>query len=184
MRNHRTNSIAMNLAVGVALIDLLLIGPVVSRAILDQPDIDAAIDLLQTTNRGGGWNYLLIQGQRAVNVETTATRVVATPISAGGYAHTSREAGSKGKETLQEGGAIGAAEDFHLRRTAVALTSADNDIRVAITIDVARGYVDAEIEVRREGEEGILEGVSQAAGINSYQWSGAGTRAGNEIVCA
>jgi hypothetical protein len=60
----------------------------VSRALLDVPSIDAAIDLLRTTDRGGGWNYVMIQGQRAVNVETTATRVVATSIAGAGYAHT------------------------------------------------------------------------------------------------
>jgi hypothetical protein len=60
----------------------------VSRALLDQPSIGAAIDLLQTTSRGGGWNYVMVQGERAVNVEATATRVVATPILTGGYAHT------------------------------------------------------------------------------------------------
>src|SRR5204863_7123815 len=64
------------------------------------------------------------------------------------------------------------------------LTGTYNDIRAAITIDVACGHVDAEIEVRREGEERILQGVSQAAGINSYKWSGAGTRASDEIVRA
>ena len=60
----------------------------VSRALLDVPDIDAALDLLRTTNRGGGWNYVLVQGRRAVNAETTATQVVATEITAGTYAHT------------------------------------------------------------------------------------------------
>src|SRR5436190_9012536 len=60
----------------------------VSRALLDTEDIESAIDLLRTTNRGGGWNFVLVQGQRAVNVETTATRVSATEVTDGRYAHT------------------------------------------------------------------------------------------------
>ncbi|MBI3971912.1 MAG: hypothetical protein HY332_11535 [Chloroflexi bacterium] len=61
----------------------------VSRALLDLPSIDAAIDLLRTLPRGGGWNYVLVQGQRVVNVETTATKVVVTEVGDGGtLAHT------------------------------------------------------------------------------------------------
>ncbi|MGH2350920.1 MAG: C45 family autoproteolytic acyltransferase/hydrolase, partial [Chloroflexota bacterium] len=60
----------------------------VSRALLDLPSIDAAIDHLRTTERGGGWNYLLAQGERIVNVETTATRVVVQEVDGSGtYAH-------------------------------------------------------------------------------------------------
>ena len=61
---------------------------VVSRALLDCESIDAAIGLLRETERGGGWNYLLVQGDRFANVETTATRVVVTSDKAtGAYAH-------------------------------------------------------------------------------------------------
>jgi hypothetical protein len=61
---------------------------VVSRALLDCESIDAALGLLRETERGGGWNYLLVQGDRFANVETTATRVVVTSDeSAGSYAH-------------------------------------------------------------------------------------------------
>lgn len=52
----------------------------VSRALLDMPTVDAAIDFLRTTERGGGWNYLLVQGARVANVETTATRVVVSEV--------------------------------------------------------------------------------------------------------
>jgi hypothetical protein len=61
---------------------------VVSRALLDCESIDAAIGLLRGTERGGGWNYLLVQGDRFANVETTATRVVITSDEESGvYAH-------------------------------------------------------------------------------------------------
>jgi hypothetical protein len=60
----------------------------VSRALLDRPDIESAIDHLRQTERGGGWNYLLVQGDRIVNVEATATRLSVQEASAGGaYAH-------------------------------------------------------------------------------------------------
>jgi hypothetical protein len=59
-----------------------------SRALLDAPSIDAALDLLHQTQRAGGWNFLLVQGTRAVNAETTATRVAVTEIAGGAYAHT------------------------------------------------------------------------------------------------
>jgi|GEM_PF-847645 len=60
-----------------------------SRALLDVPSIEAALDLLQSVRRGGGWNFLLVQGTRAVNVETTATRMAITEVEPGGtYAHT------------------------------------------------------------------------------------------------
>jgi len=61
---------------------------VVSRALLDCESIDAAIGLLRETERGGGWNYLLVQGDRFANVETTATRVAITSdADSGAYAH-------------------------------------------------------------------------------------------------
>lgn len=61
----------------------------VSRLLLDQPSIEAAIDLLRSLPRGGGWNYLMVQGPRIVNVETTATLVeVEEATHAGAYAHT------------------------------------------------------------------------------------------------
>jgi len=50
----------------------------VSRALLDCRSIDEAVATLRDTARGGGWNYLLAQGDRYANVETTATRVVIT----------------------------------------------------------------------------------------------------------
>ena len=62
---------------------------VVSRALLDAPAIEPAIDLLRSTERGGGWNYLLVQGERMANVEATATRVVVTESGrAATFAHT------------------------------------------------------------------------------------------------
>jgi hypothetical protein len=61
---------------------------VVSRALLDCGSIESAIGLLRETERGGGWNYVLIQGDRFANVETTATRVVVTEDDgSGAYAH-------------------------------------------------------------------------------------------------
>ena len=60
----------------------------VSRALLDQPDIESAIDHLRQTERGGGWNYLLVQGDRIVNAEATATRLsVREAGPSGAYAH-------------------------------------------------------------------------------------------------
>lgn len=60
----------------------------VSRALLDVSSLEGAISALRDTERGGGWNYFLVQGARYANVETTASRVVVT---AGGddgaYAH-------------------------------------------------------------------------------------------------
>lgn len=61
---------------------------VVSRALLDTESIEEAIGMLRETERGGGWNYLLVQGDRFANVETTATRVVVTSADEdGAYAH-------------------------------------------------------------------------------------------------
>ena len=60
----------------------------VSRALLDLPSIDVAVDHLQQTERGGGWNYLLVQGERIVDVEATATRLVVHEAGpSGAYAH-------------------------------------------------------------------------------------------------
>src|SRR5581483_3754640 len=45
--------------------------------------------LLRSVTRGGGWNFLLVQGRRTVNVEATATRIAVTEVEPGGtYAHT------------------------------------------------------------------------------------------------
>ena len=61
---------------------------VVSRALLDARSIDEALGILRETERGGGWNYLLVQGDRFANAETTATRVVVTNSEDdGAYAH-------------------------------------------------------------------------------------------------
>lgn len=61
----------------------------VSRILLDQPTIEAAIDVLRSLPRGGGWNYLMIQGPQIVNVETTASVVeVEDATVPGAYAHT------------------------------------------------------------------------------------------------
>ena len=61
---------------------------VVSRALLDAESIDEALHVLRETERGGGWNYLLVQGDRFANAETTATRVVVTTSDDdGAYAH-------------------------------------------------------------------------------------------------
>jgi predicted choloylglycine hydrolase len=59
----------------------------VSRALLACKSIEDALTLLRETERGGGWNYLLVQGDRYANVETTATRVVVTESDAPTYAH-------------------------------------------------------------------------------------------------
>jgi hypothetical protein len=60
----------------------------VSRALLDRPDIDSAVAHLRDTERGGGWNYLLVQGERIVDVEATATRLVVQEAGpSGAYAH-------------------------------------------------------------------------------------------------
>lgn len=60
-----------------------------SRALLDVPSIEAALELLRSITRGGGWNFLLVQGRRTVNVEATATRIAVTEVEPGGtYAHT------------------------------------------------------------------------------------------------
>jgi hypothetical protein len=60
----------------------------VSRALLDQPGIAAAIEHLRQTERGGGWNYFLVQGERIVDVEATATRLVVHEAGPSGtYAH-------------------------------------------------------------------------------------------------
>src|SRR5688500_7338560 len=61
---------------------------VVSRALLDASSIDEAIHVLRETERGGGWNYLFVQGDRFANAETTATRVaITTSDEEGAYAH-------------------------------------------------------------------------------------------------
>jgi hypothetical protein len=60
----------------------------VSRALLDLPSIEAAVELLRRTRRGAGWNYLLAQGRRVVNVEATATKVAVHEARSGSaYAH-------------------------------------------------------------------------------------------------
>lgn len=61
---------------------------VVSRAILDQPSIEDAVDLLRRTRRASGWNHLFVQGDRVVNVETTAARVAVEEVRAPVYVHT------------------------------------------------------------------------------------------------
>jgi hypothetical protein len=61
---------------------------VVSRALLDARSIDEAVGILRETERGGGWNYLLVQGDRFANAETTATRVaITTSDDDAAYAH-------------------------------------------------------------------------------------------------
>lgn len=61
----------------------------VSRILLEQPTIEDAIETLRSLPRGGGWNYLMVQGSRIVNVETTATLVeVEDATLEGAYAHT------------------------------------------------------------------------------------------------
>ncbi len=80
MRNHRTNSIAMNLAVGVALIDLLLIGPVVSRAIEEHIEVFfLAIGLLAMT-LAGAWRWDVASRTAALPVGITLTVIVADVI--------------------------------------------------------------------------------------------------------
>lgn len=50
----------------------------VTRALVDLPSIDAALDFLAATPRGGSGNCLLAQGGRLVNVELTSTRMAVT----------------------------------------------------------------------------------------------------------
>lgn len=61
----------------------------VTRALVDLPSIDAALDFLATTPRGGGGNCLLAQDSRMVNVELTSTRMAIHEATAlGTWAHT------------------------------------------------------------------------------------------------
>ncbi|MCP3136178.1 C45 family autoproteolytic acyltransferase/hydolase [Pyxidicoccus xibeiensis] len=61
----------------------------VTRALLDVPSIDAALDFLAATPRGGSGNCVLVQGGRVVNVELTSTRMVVTDASReGAWVHT------------------------------------------------------------------------------------------------
>jgi isopenicillin-N N-acyltransferase-like protein len=61
----------------------------VSRVLLDQQTIEGAIDVLRSLPRGSGWNYLMVQGPRIVNVETTATTVeIDDATGPGTYVHT------------------------------------------------------------------------------------------------
>ncbi|MFP2911094.1 C45 family autoproteolytic acyltransferase/hydrolase [Pyxidicoccus sp. 3LFB2] len=61
----------------------------VTRALLDLPSIDAALDFLAATPRGGSGNCLLVQAGRVVNVELTSTRMAITDATdAGAWVHT------------------------------------------------------------------------------------------------
>lgn len=61
----------------------------VTRALLDLPSIDAALDFLAATPRGGSGNCLLAQGERIVNVELTSTRMAVSEATAqGAWVHT------------------------------------------------------------------------------------------------
>ena len=61
----------------------------VTRALLDAPTIDAALDFLAATPRGGSGNCLLAQGGRMVNVELTSARMAVTDAtSEGAWVHT------------------------------------------------------------------------------------------------
>ncbi|HEX4142017.1 MAG TPA: C45 family peptidase [Pirellulales bacterium] len=60
-----------------------------TRAVLEQPSIEAAIDCLEDSRRSGAVSLLLAQGDALVNVELTSKRLVATDLrSVGSYAHT------------------------------------------------------------------------------------------------
>jgi hypothetical protein len=60
----------------------------VTRALVDLPSIDAALDFLATTPRGGSGNCLLAQGSRMVNVELTSTRMaIHEATAAGAWVH-------------------------------------------------------------------------------------------------
>ncbi|CAM3132153.1 hypothetical protein G4177_11960 [Corallococcus sp. ZKHCc1 1396] len=60
-----------------------------SRALLELPSIEAALDFLERTPRGGGGNCLLAHGDRIVNVELTSTRMAVVDASdLGFHAHT------------------------------------------------------------------------------------------------
>jgi hypothetical protein len=60
-----------------------------TRALLVQPSIDAALDFLARTPRGGSGNCLLAQGDRVVNLELTSTRMAQVePERTGLYVHT------------------------------------------------------------------------------------------------
>jgi hypothetical protein len=61
----------------------------VTRALLDAPSIDAALDFLAATPRGGSGNCVLAQGGRVVNVELTSARMAVTDATAdGAWVHT------------------------------------------------------------------------------------------------
>ncbi|NMO16493.1 hypothetical protein HPC49_04160 [Pyxidicoccus fallax] len=61
----------------------------VTRALVDAPSIDAALDFLAATPRGGSGNCVLAQGGRVVNVELTSTRMAVTEATdAGAWVHT------------------------------------------------------------------------------------------------
>jgi isopenicillin-N N-acyltransferase like protein len=54
----------------------------VTRELLAQPSIDAALDVLDRIPRGGSGNLLLAQGERIVNVELSSTRMAVVHASA------------------------------------------------------------------------------------------------------
>ena len=60
----------------------------VARALLAQPSVEAALDFLARTPRGGSGNVLLAQGERVVNLELTSTRMARVEVGAAqGWAH-------------------------------------------------------------------------------------------------
>src|SRR5687767_4881370 len=99
---------------------------VVSRALLDAKSIDEAIGVLRETERGGGWNYLLVQGNRFANAETTATRVVITSSDEdAAYAHANHY--------LDDEIAVDAGEPR--ANSVVRLTRARQLVRAGMTLD-------------------------------------------------
>ncbi|HET7771682.1 MAG TPA: C45 family autoproteolytic acyltransferase/hydrolase, partial [Chloroflexota bacterium] len=103
---------------------------VVSRALLDARSIEEAIGILRETERGGGWNYLLVQGDRFANAETTATRVaITTSDEDAAYAHANHYLNDEI-----------AAEAGEPRANSVArLTRAQQLVRAGMSLDEMKG---------------------------------------------
>lgn len=58
-----------------------------SRAILESKSLDDAVNLLKNTQRGSGFNHVLAQGKRAVNIEIAGDQIASDEITKP-YVHT------------------------------------------------------------------------------------------------
>ncbi len=79
-RNPSTDSIAMNLAVGVALVDLLLIGPVLSRTIEEHIELFFLVIGLLAMTLAGAWRWDVASRAAALPLGITLTVIVADVI--------------------------------------------------------------------------------------------------------